>query len=88
MHDTQKQQVTQPVTPHPDAQLLPTKEAAFVIGCSVFFLRNSRSTAFIFGVNAPPYEKRGNRCFYRRKRLDEWNEQFKEQDSTANITAA
>ena len=79
-----KNKAAQPVAPHPDSILLPTKEAAFLIGCSVFSLRNSRSTGQLFGVKAPPYEKRGNRCFYRRKRLDKWNAQFEEQDNTAS----
>jgi len=64
-------------------KLLNTEQAAAVLGCTKNTLYMSRSTGKLFGVDTPPYIKRGFRVFYRKSTLEKFNNQFTEQANTA-----
>lgn len=62
---------------------LRTEEAALFLNCSPLTIRDSRKSGTLFGVEAPPYQKRGRMIVYKRKSLIRWEKQFHEQTNSA-----
>lgn len=68
-------------------KLLDSKQASNYLGCGPNSLKVSRSSGILYGVRAPAYLKIGNKSIrYKISTLDEWLEQFTEQNNTAQNT--
>jgi len=66
-----------------------TPEAAALLYTTPGTLRTSRTTGSLLGKPTPKVIKRGGKVGYKRKTLDEFNEQFIEQANTSqNVVAA
>ena len=63
---------------------LDTHNAAKIIGFASTTLRISRVTGILAGVPAPAYRKIGRKVVYDRVVLDEWLNQFENQNNTAS----
>jgi len=70
-----------------DIQLQPhldTHESAYHIGLASNTVRISRVSGTLCGVPAPTYRKIGRKVVYDRLVLDQWLEQFANQQNTAS----
>jgi len=67
------------------AQRYTTKDAAAYLGCcSSNSIKQSRHTGILLGVDAPAYIKIGGwAVVYKKETLDQWLDQFTEQNNTA-----
>jgi hypothetical protein len=63
---------------------LDTHESAFHINLASNTLRGSRVSGILCGVPAPTYRKIGRKVVYDRLILDQWLEQFANQQNTAS----
>jgi len=65
-----------------------TVEAAAALFTTPGALRTSRTTGTLFGRPTPRYIKRGGKVGYKGETLEKFNNQFQEQENTAqNVTA-
>ena len=63
---------------------LDTHESAYYIGLASNTVRISRVSGTLCGVPAPTYRKIGRKVIYDRVILDQWLEQFANQQNTAS----
>ena len=64
-----------------EKQILTTKEASDLLGCSSSALKQSRCDTALFGVAPPKFLKMGYSVRYKRETLIEWLNQFKETEA-------